>query len=89
MVAKGDLIRSEEYRAWLGRAKGLKGRTLNDVVSRTRRVVKMLGLTSPQALRDVDIRLMRSAELARCSMFVRSQLRRAATLYAEFSGAKK
>jgi len=87
-MAERSLAHEEEYRAWLHGKKRISGRQLSDVLSRTRRVVEMLDLRSPQSLRDVDIRILRSDKLDRCTVSVKSQLRRAAKLYAEFRGAK-
>lgn len=73
-----------DYTAWLATHTGLAGRTLRDVVSRTRRVVGLVDLTNVRSEAEVDFRLSESTAFLSCSPSVQSQLRRAAKLYSQY-----
>lgn len=72
------------FRAWLGTSTELGSRSVNDVVSRLRRVARMIDLSEVGSETDLTIRLLGSEAFRACSGPVRSQLKRAASLYLEF-----
>ena len=81
---------AEEFCKWVAQNTGLEGRSLRDVLSRTRRVRSILDLSRADSDAEVDYRLAKSPDFAACTPSVQSQLRRAARLYCRFmSGGKK
>lgn len=74
----------EAYRHWLSSETGLQGRSLSDVVSRTRRVLSMADLSHVKTNEEVEIALLSSAEFKTQEMSIKSQIRRAAKLYVNF-----
>ena len=83
-TARDALPRSDEFRAWLTTLE-LEGRSLSDVVSRTRRAWGMIDLQATLTDADVNYRLSSSGAFLTCTHSVQSQLRRAARLYCRFS----
>lgn len=79
-----ELTAEAHFRQWLARETGLSGRSLGDVVSRAKRAAALVDLASPLTRAEVDFRLAGSEAFGACSPSVRSQLRRAARLYAHY-----
>lgn len=77
----------DKFYQWLIEEKSLSNRSAKDVVSRCKRIcTKILSLDN---LNDSTIDMLNSNdEFLNCSMFVKSQLRRAASLYNEFEGER-
>lgn len=72
------------YRRWLSRNTTLSGRSLSDTVSRTRRVLGITDLSRAENRDHVQMALLGNATFKACSVSVRSQLKRAASLYVGF-----
>jgi len=72
------------FNDWLIESKEMSERSAKDVISRCRRVCKLLKLTnlSPSAL----IELSKNTEFNNKSMFIKSQLKRAVSLWFEYGG---
>ena len=74
----------DNFLNWLLGEKNLSHRAAKDVISRCRRICKMLNISE---LGDSTIeKLNTNKEFSEKSMFVRSQLRRACNLWIEFGG---
>ena len=76
----------QEFLIWLESERNMSIRSARDVVSRLRRVVRLLGsdsldITSLSELSEVD-------SFNNCSMFIKSQLRRSVNLYLEYANKK-
>lgn len=82
MTLEGDEQR--RFRRWLRRRTSLGERSVGDVVSRTRRVMRMLDPLAPEDADELEFRLKQNDEFVECSMSVKSQLKRAAGLYRRF-----
>lgn len=81
------MLRDEAaFRAWLERAHGVKGRSVNDICSRTRRALGMIRIGPGASPAEVESALLKSQAYLDCTRSVRSQVKRAATLYAAFIG---
>ncbi len=78
-----------EFRAWIDKRKMGGPRFAADIASRAKRVATMIELSKCKTDQDVEIRLMQATTFKRCSQSVRSQLKRAATLYVEFARGPK
>jgi len=78
----------EEFRGWLVDVSGLQERSAGNVISRLRRARGMLGMKRFVDPRDAAHELGKSEEFAQLTVTVRSQLRRALGLYAEFAGKR-
>ncbi len=75
----------EAFRRWLSEERGLTAASVGDVISRLRRVEKLLGERAPAAdPRDTIHALAKTAEFERLSSSVRSHLKRAVQLQADF-----
>ena len=71
---------------WLQSDQNLKERSAKDVVSRCRRVSKMI---KSDCLEDNSMELLiENDSYENCSMYVKSQLKRALALYMEFQKGK-
>lgn len=80
----------DEIVKWLMSSKGYKEKSARDVASRIKRICKLDGT----ALHSADVeecvyRLSRNEAFVSLSLFVRSQLRRAAHLHFEFHAERK
>lgn len=76
-----------DFRTWLSQ-RGMSSRSAGDVCSRLRRVENLVGLqfaTRP----EMDAALICSTEFQQATIFVRSQLKRAAHLWLEFQAAAR
>lgn len=71
-----------EFTQWLMNEKGFKDKAAHDVLSRLKRVQKLLN--SEKIPDDVIAKLEANSEFKEISMCVRSQLRRSAKLYIEY-----
>lgn len=75
-----------DFRLWLERNTSLRGRSISDVISRVRRAARMINLPSARTAADVQTMSLRSPEFQRCTMPVKSQIKRAACLFVQFRG---
>lgn len=67
---------------WLSTEKSMSARSAKDVLSRCGRVSRLLGV---EELEEGVIKLLKeNDEYQNCSTFIRSQLKRAVSLYLEF-----
>ncbi len=73
----------QEFIAWLGTERRMGMRSAKDVLSRLKRAVGLLG-TDALGAASVS-QLNEVAAFEQCSMFIKSQLRRAVILYLEYS----
>lgn len=73
-----------QFRRWLESNTDLRDRSVSDVISRTRRVMRMIDPTEPASDNELEFRLSEQGEFVDCSMSVKSQLKRAARLYRRF-----
>lgn len=71
---------------WLVVEKKMSQRSAKDVISRCKRVCKILGVENIDL--DSSEKLLQDDEYKANSMFVKSQLKRAATLFTEFKEDK-
>jgi hypothetical protein len=78
----------EEFRSWLQREHKIRGRSVNDICSRSNRVLKLAALKPGMNEMEVVATLRRSEAYVKCSETVRSQLKRAAILYLTFSSRR-
>lgn len=74
---------SNEFREWLERDKGLSERTSADVISRLKRVDKIVGLNRVED-EGFHTRLSQSKDFATLSSSVKSQMKRSANLLKEY-----
>lgn len=81
-----DLVtdHADAFRLWLEREQALCGRTLSDIVSRARRVAKLVKIDSTIPDDEFMLVLARQDDFQSCTTTVRSQLRRAAALFRKF-----
>lgn len=73
-----------EFKAWLGEKRGLKGRSLGDVVSRLRRVASWINVLDTRSDAEVLFWLTQDPHFEACSTNVKSQMKRALTYYRAF-----
>ncbi|MBR5617713.1 MAG: hypothetical protein IKW50_05965 [Oscillospiraceae bacterium] len=71
---------------WLNTEKSMGARSAKDVLSRCSRVNRLLG-TEKLGVDTIDL-LKENAEFQNSSTFIRSQLKRAVSLYVEFQEAQ-
>jgi hypothetical protein len=84
LLTSGESLAYErEYRDWLG-ARGTKGRTLGDLVSRTKRAATLANILAPGTDAEVIFRLTQDPRFALLTPNVKSQLKRAVGLYRKF-----
>ena len=74
-----------ELRDWLTTTKGMAQSSAKDVLSRVNRVLTMTTITSTDAAIDVTYRLAKHPAYNELSPTVKSQIKRAVSLYFEFS----
>ena len=74
------------FRRWLELEKRLSQRSINDVVSRLKRVSSLIDPLKPESAPELSFLLSQSLQFRACDHCVRSQLKRAATLYREHMG---
>ncbi len=72
----------EEFLLWLQKNHGMSVRSARDVVSRSRRALAITGQKSVDS-KSMDL-LTESGEFIECSISIKSQLKRAVTLYMEY-----
>jgi hypothetical protein len=75
----------EEFKKWLKRSAKFGDRSAKDVASRVRRASAFVNVNSKLATEDLLHAMTKHPEFKELSVFVRSQLRRAVTLYREFN----
>ena len=74
------------FKQWLQEEKGMSIRSANDVISRCRRISKM---TQTDNINDNTISLMLKNDCyENLSSYIKSQLKRAANLYIEFTNSE-
>jgi hypothetical protein len=85
------LEREQEFRGWLERNLQLGDRARGDIVSRAKRAAGLVNLTTAKSDSELAYRLSEAREFKKLTMTVRSQVKRAATLYRQFldSGSSK
>lgn len=83
---QGDL---SDFSAWLEDEKGFKGRSARDVVSRLQRARKMLARSSGETCAVYLAKLGELESFESQSSDVKSQMRRAVKLHAEFEACRK
>lgn len=86
-IGKG-VAYEEQYRRWLG-GRGLYGRSLGDVVSRTRRAAAIADILASGSDAEVIFRLTQEARFNAMSTNVKSQLKRAVLLYRMFNRERR
>lgn len=75
-------MRYEDFLSWLREKKGMSERSARDVVSRSKRA---LVITKQEVFDSHSMDLLTaSGDFIECSMSIKSQLKRAITLYMEF-----
>lgn len=78
----------DKFYQWLIEEKSLSNRSAKDVVSRCKRICTKI--LSVETMSESTIDMLNSNEIfLNCSMFIKSQLRRAVSLYIEFEGERK
>ena len=80
---------SKQFTAWLEQNTSLAARSIRDVVSRTRRVQKMLNPLKAESREELAFRLSKNREYNAASASVKSQLKRAAELYRRYKAGNK
>lgn len=86
--ARSRLRHEGEFRSWLEDTAGFKHRSATDVVSRVRRAMRFADILEPASDHELRFRLEQCSAYRQCSSSVRSQLKRAASLYREFRQQK-
>jgi hypothetical protein len=84
-----ELACVSEFKSWLTAERGLTGRALGDVVSRTRRTAKWLDILGLSSDDEAMFKLSQDPHFRACSPGVQSQLKRAVLLYRKFRQARK
>jgi hypothetical protein len=77
-------MKMDLFREWLEDRKGLKARSASDVVSRTRRVEKLIDISLEVPYEQIIESLIKNEEYKNFSPYVKSQVKRAIKLYKEF-----
>ncbi len=88
LAARKTLSYEVEYRAWLGQ-RGLSGRSLSDVVSRTRRAAELADILAAGTDAEVLFRLSQDGQFEALTPNIKSQLKRAVSLYRNFARSRK
>lgn len=78
-------IRDDQFAEWLEEHTNLSGRSRNDVISRLRRVHKLVDPLRVQDENELEYRLRKTDRFPTYSSSVKSQLKRAAVLYRQFA----
>lgn len=81
MASESSMI---DFRQWLISEKNFTMRSSKDVLSRTRRAMKMIRITSKSSRDKAVFELAQNDEFKAASTFIRSQLKRSVTLYLSF-----
>lgn len=76
----------EGFNKWLVESKGISQRSTNDVLSRVRRVMKILNVD--EISQDTKTSLVKNESFQETSRFIQAQLKRAVILYSEFLAEK-
>ena len=76
-----------KFLEWLSSEKSMSARSAKDVVSRCSRVNRLLGIEE-LGVDAIDL-LKKNDEFQNSSTFIRSQLKRAVSLYVEFQETQK
>lgn len=76
--------RDRAFRQWLTKTTDLSPRAVGDVLSRLRRVERMIDVSGVGSEVDLSIQLLGSGEFRACAPSVRSQLKRAGKYYLDF-----
>ena len=79
----------DNFRSWLGEATDMTVRSTNDVCSRLNRLAPMVNIDRIDSEIELEVALIRSADFAKHSTVIKSQLRRAAKLYLQFLDSKQ
>ena len=74
----------DDFFNWLLDEKNFSQRAAKDVVSRCRRICRMLNINEIGISTTENLNI--NTEFSKKSMFIKSQLRRACTLWVEFGG---
>lgn len=75
-----------DFKTWLAVERKMTTRSVNDVVSRLHRVSSIIDPLKPESVAELSFVLSQRIEFCEYSRCVRSQLKRAATLYREYVG---
>jgi hypothetical protein len=82
---KLDATESESFRDWLRQNTSLSSRAINDTVSRLRRLSSLVDPLDVNSRAELEYRLQKNPEFSQLQPSVKSQLKRAATLYQQYS----
>lgn len=74
---------NNDFYNWLIYEKKLSIRSAKDVISRCKRVCNHF-ISEGKIVKDSIVKMNSNEEFSNCSMFIKSQLRRAVNLYLEF-----
>lgn len=78
---------SDKLVEWLVEEKNMSVRSAKDVLSRCRRICRILDIDT---IEETTLKqLIETEEYNECSMFIKSQLKRTVTLYSEFLSWKE
>jgi len=83
-----SLPHADDFRAWLAKHTDLTKRSIGDVVSRARRAHGYIDVLKAQSAAEMIFRLQETAPFSACSPSIRSQLKRAARLYHQFTESR-
>lgn len=72
------------FRTWLAEKRGLKGRSLGDVISRLRRVAAWLDLLDSRSDAELTFWLTQDPRFEECTPNVKSQIKRALAYFRSF-----
>jgi len=76
------------FRAWLEREHDIHGRSIGDICSRVRRTMGMISIKPNFSDAEVESALLLSTDFQKCTMSVKSQLRRSAKLYRTYIASR-
>jgi len=76
----------KDFHNWLQTEHQLARRSARDVVSRVRRGMKMIKITAKSSREKIAFDLSQCDEFQKASIFVKSQIKRAAHLYSDYLG---
>lgn len=74
-----------DFKGWLRQSRSVSPRGCNDICSRLRRLGALIDMTAVKSTDDLKVSMIRSELTVELTTSVRSQLKRAGTLYLEFS----
>lgn len=72
------------FHSWLTKSKGMSNKSGRDVVSRLKRLLQYTSIRKTTQRSALESALSEFSDYENMSMFVRSQLKRAGCLYAEY-----